>query len=120
MTLMPLSGYSVQTDTVHMCSCVHTADGRIYLGAADGHIYEIDYGKRGRCRKVSVTATVLTLLSAVVPRMLTGHSPSAVTQMVVDGDRHFLFAVQQPSSILVCFSPVLQVVVRFHSWYRLR
>jgi hypothetical protein len=81
---------------------VHTTDGRIYLGAADGHIYEIDYGKRGKCRKVSVTSTVLSLLSSVVPRMLTGHSPAAVTQMVVDPDRHFLFALQQTSAILVC------------------
>jgi nuclear pore complex protein Nup155 len=101
MTLTPLSNYSVQTDAVSMTACAHSASGAIFLGGADGHMYEIDYGKHGRCRKVNVTQTMLSMLNAVIPRLLTGHVPSPVVQIVVDDERHFLYTLAQNSTIEV-------------------
>jgi Nup133 N terminal like len=99
MTLTPLSHYTVPTDGVPMYAACSTRSGRIFLGGADSHVYEVDYGKNGRCRKVKVTQTMLGLLGSVVPRVLTRAQPSAVAALVVDHERHFMYALHQNSSI---------------------
>ena len=101
MTLTPLSNYTVPTNGTAMYSCAHTASGKLFLGGADGHVYEIDYGRNGRCKKVTVTQTMLGMLGSVVPRMITGASPSAVMSLVMDHERHFMYALLQNSTIQV-------------------
>lgn len=99
MTLTPLSGYTAAADAVSMYAACATACGRIFLGGADGHVYEVAYGRGGRCRKAAVTQTVLGMLSAVVPRLLTGHEAAAVAGLVMDRERGHLYALLQNSAI---------------------
>ena len=99
MTLTPLAGYTVAADAVAMYAACATAGGRIFVGGADGHVYEIAYGRGGRCKKVAVTQTVLGMLSAVVPRLLTGHEAAAVSALVMDRERGHMYALLQSSAI---------------------
>jgi hypothetical protein len=43
LSLQPLPLYTLPTDGVIMCCCTATASGRIFLGGADGHVYEVQY-----------------------------------------------------------------------------
>ncbi len=54
LTLHTLPDYSVPTDNVIMTCATGTAAGRIFMGGADGRLYEVTYGsgRGGRCRKV--------------------------------------------------------------------
>lgn len=43
LSLLQLPGYSMSADNVPMCAVASTADGRIFLGGSDGHLYELLY-----------------------------------------------------------------------------
>lgn len=43
LSIVQLSGYSISADGVTMCTVASTPAGRIFLGGADGHLYEIVY-----------------------------------------------------------------------------
>jgi nuclear pore complex protein Nup155 len=43
LSLQPLPLYTLPTDGVIMCCCAATASGRVFLGGADGHVYEVQY-----------------------------------------------------------------------------
>ena len=58
INITPLPDYSISSDNVSMCSTACTPDGRIFLGGADGHLYEVLYNtgsgwRQKRCTKVS-------------------------------------------------------------------
>jgi hypothetical protein len=46
LSLQPLPQYTLPTDGVIMCCVASTASGRIFLGGADGHVYEVQYSGR--------------------------------------------------------------------------
>jgi hypothetical protein len=46
LSLQPLPQYTLPTDGVIMCCVASTASGRIFLGGADGHVYEAQYSAR--------------------------------------------------------------------------
>lgn len=54
LTLQPLEDYSAPSDNVIMTCVAGTAGGRIFMGGADGRLYELKYGggRGGKCRKV--------------------------------------------------------------------
>jgi len=55
LSLQPLPEYSVPSDNVIMASVAGTAAGRIFMGGADGRLYELKYGgggRGGKCKKV--------------------------------------------------------------------
>lgn len=58
INVIPLPEYSISSDNVAMCTTACTPDGRIFLGGADGHLYEVLYNagsgwRQKRCTKVS-------------------------------------------------------------------
>ena len=59
LALQPLPLYSFPSDNVVMSSVASTADGRIFLGGMDGHLYEAQYysgdtWRHKRCFKVGL------------------------------------------------------------------
>ena len=57
VTLQPLPLYAAPADNVAMVTVAPTAGGRIFLGGADGHLYELQYAaadgwRSKRCSKV--------------------------------------------------------------------
>ena len=57
VSLQPLPLYSVSADNVTMVTVAGTAEGRIFLGGADGNLYELLYStgegwRSKRCSKV--------------------------------------------------------------------
>ena len=60
MTPINLEHFRVPSDDVMMTTITCTAEGRIFLGGNDGHLYELEYRNhnswlKGRCNKVSQT-----------------------------------------------------------------
>lgn len=43
LSIVQLAGYSVSADGITTCTVASTPTGRIFLGGADGHLYEIVY-----------------------------------------------------------------------------
>ena len=63
LALQPLPLYSLPSDGVTMCTVLATPRGRIFLGGADGHLYELLYAasdtwRQRRCSKVRETACI--------------------------------------------------------------
>lgn len=120
LQLTPLAGYSVPCNTVVMCSVAATSAGNIFLGGADGNVYQLQYGKRQMCRLSCVSRSFLTMLGAgVLPGYLSSRIWSLVPidTIVVDNDRHFLYTLSQNHSIRVRFcktSLVLEVAALLH------
>ena len=56
-TLQPLH-YRVPSDNVVMTTVAAAVDGRVFLGGADGHLYELQYDVRG-ARKVRSRISLL-------------------------------------------------------------
>lgn len=57
VTLQPLPLYAAPSDNVTMCAVAAGPNGRIFLGGADGHLYEVVYAagdtwRAKRCYKV--------------------------------------------------------------------
>ncbi|KAG9444484.1 hypothetical protein H6P81_015824 [Aristolochia fimbriata] len=97
ITLQPLPEYSIPSDGVTMTCVVCTDKGHIFMAGRDGHIYEMQYssgsGWQKRCRKVCITAGLGSLISRwVVPNALKFGPVDPVVDMVVDNERHILYA----------------------------
>ena len=112
IVLQALPLYSCPTNGA-LANCVTTtAKGRVFLGAVDGHLYEVIYGASDgagapssllsfasaavarRCKVLNHTAGMLSLLPSVVPNLLPSFvSPKLhpVDQIVVDDERHYLY-----------------------------
>ncbi|PSC67210.1 nuclear pore complex NUP155 [Micractinium conductrix] len=105
VTLQPLPLYSVPADNVTMVTVSSSADGRIFLGGADGHLYELQYAssdswRSKRCRKVCHTGGLRQLLPSFLPSFLFG-SPSALVDICIDDQRHILYTRSQASVLQV-------------------
>lgn len=105
LTLQPLPLYSVPADNVTMVSVAATADGRIFMGGADGHLYELQYSsgdswRSKRCQKVCHTGGLRQLLPSFLPSFLFG-SPSALVDICVDDKRHIMYTRSQGSVLQV-------------------
>lgn len=104
LQLTPLAGYSVPCSTTPMAAACATASGHIFLGATDGNVYQVQYGKRQACRLTCVSRSFLSMLGAgVLPGYLAKRIWNAVPirLLVVDNDRHFLYTLSESHTIRV-------------------
>ncbi|KAL4426022.1 hypothetical protein ABPG75_010038 [Micractinium tetrahymenae] len=105
LALQPLPLYSVPADNVTMVCVASTADGRIFLGGADGHLYELQYSsssgwRNKRCQKVCHTGGLRQLLPSFLPSFLFG-LPSALVDICIDDQRRILYTRSQASVLQV-------------------
>lgn len=101
--LRPIPHYTAPTDAVILRSMGGTAGGRVFLGADDGRVYELQYKAagtwgRGRCQLDVVTGKIWSFVPALFSYF---RRPSAVVQLLVDQDRGVLYARSADSKIRV-------------------
>lgn len=70
MTPINFEHFRIPSDDVMMTTTTCTADGRIFLGGNDGHLYELEYRNReswlrGRCNKVGHTTSSIAISTPV-------------------------------------------------------
>ncbi|KAJ4962058.1 hypothetical protein NE237_021968 [Protea cynaroides] len=97
VSLQPLPEYTIPSDGVTMTCITCTDNGNIFLAGRDGHIYEMQYtsgsGWHKRCRKVCLTAGLGSVISRwVIPNVFKFGAIDPVIEMVVDNERHILYA----------------------------
>ncbi|PKU85184.1 nuclear pore complex protein NUP155 [Dendrobium catenatum] len=97
ISLQPLPEYTIPSDGVTMTCFACMYNGQIYVSGRDGHIYEIQYtsgsGWRKPCRKVCLTAGFGTLVSKwILPNALKFGAVDPIVDMVIDSERHVLYA----------------------------
>lgn len=106
VTLQSLPEYTIPSDGVTM-SCIACTDrGYIFLAGRDGHVYELQYttgsGWQKRCRKVCLTAGLGSVISRwVVPNVFKFGAVDPIVEMVVDSERHVLYARTEDMKIQV-------------------
>ena len=103
--LEALAQYRVATDNVKMISVASSADGRVFLGGADGNLYEVVYNaketwRQKKCVKVCHTKGIRAYLPSFIPSSLMG-APQPIVQVVVDDTRHVLYTRSESSVIAV-------------------
>ncbi|MQL71052.1 hypothetical protein Taro_003366, partial [Colocasia esculenta] len=106
ISLQPLPEYTILSDGVTMTCITCTDKGHIFLAGRDGHIYEMQYttgsGWNKRCRKVCLTAGLGSLLSRwVLPNALKFGAVDPIIDMVVDNERHILYARTEDTKLQV-------------------
>ncbi|KAL6543857.1 hypothetical protein OROGR_010354 [Orobanche gracilis] len=106
VSLQPLPEYSVPSDGVTMTCITCTDRGLIFLAGRDGHVYELQYttgsGWQKRCRKVCLTAGLGSVISRwVVPNVFKFGAMDPIVEMVVDSERHVLYARTEEMKIQV-------------------
>ncbi|KAI8853145.1 Nup133 N terminal like-domain-containing protein [Chytridium lagenaria] len=98
---------SVSSDNDSIASIVGTDEGRIFMLATNGRIFELKYQPEDgwvsrKCRKVDLTASTF---SHFIPTSLGGYFNSGlsdpVTKIAVDNERHILYALSKKSAIEV-------------------
>ncbi|GLC36182.1 hypothetical protein PLESTB_001371300 [Pleodorina starrii] len=104
--LQPLPLYSIPTDNVVMTCCTAGPCGRIFLGGADGHVYELSYHaadtwRHKRISKVRLTSGLQQYLPSFVPSLLGLGAPAPIERLAVDRERHILYALNVASGIQV-------------------
>ncbi|KAK9277396.1 hypothetical protein L1049_006939 [Liquidambar formosana] len=97
VSLQPLPEYTIPSDGVTMTCITCTDKGHIFMAGRDGHIYEMHYttgsGWHKRCRKVCLTAGLGSVISRwVVPNVFKFGAVDPIVEMVVDNERHILYA----------------------------
>ncbi|XXG81808.1 hypothetical protein AAC387_Pa09g2374 [Persea americana] len=97
LSLQPLPEYTIPSDGVTMTCITCTDKGHIFLAGRDGHVYEMQYttgsGWQKRCRKVCLTAGLSSLISRwVLPNVFKFGAVDPIVEMVVDNERHILYA----------------------------
>lgn len=99
------TGLHYSTDDITMLTVVGSAEGRIFAGGKDGHIYEFIYqAEEGwftrKCRKINRTASFITSLFAPnLRRVLRVSGSNAIIQARCDATRGLLYTLSQDSSI---------------------
>nr|CAD1822446.1 unnamed protein product [Ananas comosus var. bracteatus] len=106
ISLQPLPDYTVPSDGFTMTCIACTNNGHIFLAGRDGHIYEIEYtigsGWHKRCRKVCLTGGLGSLLSRwVLPNALKFGAVDPAVDMVVDDERHIIYARTEGNKLQV-------------------
>lgn len=97
VSLQLLPEYTIPSDGVTMTCITCTDKGRIFLAGRDGHIYEMHYttgsGWNKRCRKVCLTVGLGSVISRwIVPTVFKFGAVDPIVEMVVDNERHILYA----------------------------
>ena len=106
LSLQPMPLYAVPSDNVVMtCAATSGATGRIFLGGADGHLYELTYAatdgwRRRRCAKTRVTGGLQQLLPGFLPPLLFG-APEPLERLAVDDERGVLYTLAANGAIAV-------------------
>eukprot|EP01018_Ginkgo_biloba_P001309 Gb_24664 [translate_table: standard] len=106
LSLQPLPEYTIPSDGVTMTCVACTDKGHIFLAGRDSHIYEMQYtsgsGWHSRCRKVCLTGGFANLISRwVLPNVLKFGAVDPIVELVIDNERHILYARTQESKIQV-------------------
>ncbi|KAL2558916.1 Nuclear pore complex protein [Forsythia ovata] len=106
VSLQPLPEYTIPSDGVTMTCITCTDRGHIFLAGRDGHIYEMQYttgsGWHKRCRKVCLTSGLGSVISRwVVPNVFKFGAVDPIVEMVVDNERHILYARTEEMKIQV-------------------
>lgn len=105
ISLEKLSQYTLSSDNVSMISVASTKDGRVFLGGADGNLYEVTYAAKDtwrtkRCLKVCHTRGIRAYLPSFIPATIMG-APQPILQILVDDERHILYTRSQSSMLSV-------------------
>ncbi|KAI3453177.1 hypothetical protein Pfo_009840 [Paulownia fortunei] len=106
VSLQPLPEYTIPSDGVTMTCITCTDRGHIFLAGRDGHVYELQYttgsGWQKRCRKVCLTAGLGSVISRwVMPNVFKFGGVDPIVEMVVDSERHVLYARTEEMKIQV-------------------
>ncbi|XP_073142273.1 nuclear pore complex protein NUP155 [Henckelia pumila] len=106
ISLQPLPEYTIPSDGVTMTCITCTEKGHIFLAGRDGHIYEMQYttgsGWHKRCRKICLTSGIGSVISRwVVPNVFKFGAADPIVEMVVDSERHALYARTEDMKIQV-------------------
>ncbi|KAK4400101.1 Nuclear pore complex protein [Sesamum angolense] len=106
VSLQPLPEYTIPSDGVTMTCITCTDRGHIFLAGRDGHVYELQYTTgsswQKRCRKVCLTAGLGSVISRwVVPNVFKFGAVDPIVEMVVDSERHVLYARTEEMKIQV-------------------
>lgn len=106
VTLQPLPEYRIPSDDMTMTCITCTNKGQIFLAGQDGHIYEMQYTTgsswQKRCRKVCLTSGFGSVLSRwIVPNVFKFAAVDPIVEMVVDNERHILYARTEQMKIQV-------------------
>ncbi|XP_073059527.1 nuclear pore complex protein NUP155 [Primulina eburnea] len=106
ISLQPLPEYSIPSDGVTMTCITCTNKGHIFLAGRDGHIYEMQYttgsGWHKRCRKICLTSGIGSVISRwVVPNVFKFGATDPIVEMVLDSERHALYARTEDMKIQV-------------------
>ncbi|XP_052204518.1 nuclear pore complex protein NUP155 [Diospyros lotus] len=106
VSLQPLPEYTAPSDGVTMTCIACTDKGHIFLAGRDGHIYELQYttgsGWHKRCRKVCLTAGLGSVISRwIVPNVFKFGAVDPIVEMVIDNERHILYARTEDMKIQV-------------------
>ncbi|KAI8471772.1 MAG: nucleoporin-domain-containing protein [Monoraphidium minutum] len=101
---MPL--YCVPSDNVVMtCAAASPSTGRIFLGGADGNLYELTYAatdswRHKRCAKVRVTGGLQQLLPSFLPSLLF-RAPEPLERLALDDERGVIYTLAANSAMQV-------------------
>ncbi|WOK93164.1 nuclear pore complex protein [Canna indica] len=106
ISLQPLPEYRIPSDGVTMTCIACTDKGHIFLAGRDGHIYEMQYSTGSvwhkRCRKLCLTSGLGSLLSRwVLPNAFKFGAVDPVVDMVVDNERHMIYARTEAMKVQV-------------------
>ncbi|XP_042856337.1 nuclear pore complex protein Nup155-like [Penaeus japonicus] len=102
MHLLPEPLFSVPTDGSYILTIKGTSDGRIFMGAKDGCLYELVYQAEDgwfsrKCQKVNHSRSTLSYL---LP-FLAFSEDDPVNQVEVDDSRHILYTLSEKGTITV-------------------
>ncbi|XP_066949536.1 nuclear pore complex protein Nup155 isoform X2 [Macrobrachium rosenbergii] len=102
MHLLPEPLFSVPADGSYILTITGTADGRVFMGAKDGCLYELVYQAEDgwftrKCQKVNHTRSTL---SYILP-FLAFSEDDPISQVEVDDTRHILYTLSDKGTITV-------------------
>eukprot|EP00873_Tetraselmis_striata_P006108 jgi/Tetstr1/426372/TSEL_016684.t1 len=102
LSLQPLPLYTISSDNVVMTCVASTNSGRIFLGGADGHLYEVLYTsgdgwRQRRCSKVCHSGGIGKLLPNILQSLMLSKL-TAIVEISIDEDRHILYTRSQGSA----------------------
>ncbi|XP_071835712.1 nuclear pore complex protein Nup155-like [Apostichopus japonicus] len=103
MHLLPDPLFSIPSDNVNVLSIKAANNGRIFMAAKDGCLYELVYQARDgwfsrKCRKVNHSSRSLSFL---VPSFLTFSTEDPIVQMDVDDTRHIIYTRSEKGTLEV-------------------
>lgn len=104
LTLLPEPLFSISNDGgVFLMTVRGTLDGRLFMGAKDGALWELNYQAEDgwfsrKCQKVNHSKSTL---SSFLPSFLTLAEEDSVVQIEVDESRHIVYTLSERGTISV-------------------